>query len=79
MTPCFVASHLGLFCLPMSHKKTPGLYGLTLSTEHRFDSSSPLFQTMAPDADEHIKTLTFPKGNVLNGSCCCLYFNAAKN
>ena len=20
-TPCFVASHLGLFCLPMSHKK----------------------------------------------------------
>ena len=25
----FAASHLGLFCLPMSHKRTPGLYGLT--------------------------------------------------
>ena len=23
------ASHLGLFCLPMSHKKMPGLYGLS--------------------------------------------------
>ena len=27
-TPHFAASHLGLFCLPMSHKRTPGLYGL---------------------------------------------------
>ena len=26
-TPRFAASHLGLFCLPISHK-TPGLYGL---------------------------------------------------
>ena len=25
-TPHFAASHLGLFCLPMSHKRTPGLY-----------------------------------------------------
>ena len=24
-TPRFAASHLGLFCLPMSQKKTPGL------------------------------------------------------
>ena len=28
-TPRFAASHLGLFCLPMSHKKMPGLYGLS--------------------------------------------------
>ena len=27
-TPRFAASHLELSCLPMSHKKTPGLYGL---------------------------------------------------
>ena len=27
-TKCFAASHLGLFCLPMPHKRTPGLYGL---------------------------------------------------
>ena len=27
-TPRFAASHLGLFCLPMSIKRTPGLYGL---------------------------------------------------
>ena len=27
-TPRFSASHLGLFCLPMSHKKETGLYGL---------------------------------------------------
>ena len=28
-TPRFAASHLWLFCLPKSHKKTPGLYGLS--------------------------------------------------
>ena len=27
-TPRFAASHLGLLCLPKSHKRTPGLYGL---------------------------------------------------
>ena len=27
--PRFAASHLGLFCLPMSYKRRPGLYGLT--------------------------------------------------
>ena len=27
-TPRFAASHLGLFCLPMSHKREPSLYGL---------------------------------------------------
>ena len=26
MTPQNAASHMGLFCLPMSHKRTPGLY-----------------------------------------------------
>ena len=26
-TPCFAASDLCLHCLPMSHKKTTGLYG----------------------------------------------------
>ena len=25
-----MASHLGLFCLPMSNKRTPGLYGLNI-------------------------------------------------
>ena len=25
--PCFAASHLGLFCLPMSLKRMSGLYG----------------------------------------------------
>ena len=29
-TPRFAASHLGLFCLPMSHKKDARLIGLTL-------------------------------------------------
>ena len=33
-TPRFVASHLGLFCLPMSHKRTPDLYGLTWPFVH---------------------------------------------
>ena len=26
--PCSAASHLGLCCLPMSHKKRPGIYEL---------------------------------------------------
>ena len=28
-TPRSAASHLGLYCLPMSHKGTPGFYELT--------------------------------------------------
>ena len=28
IAPFFAASDLELFCLPMSHKKTPSLYGL---------------------------------------------------
>ena len=28
-TLCFAALQMGLFCLPMSHKKASGLYGLS--------------------------------------------------
>ena len=34
-TSRFAASHLGLFCLPMSHKKTLGLYGLMKYLKNR--------------------------------------------
>ena len=39
--PRFAASHLVLFCLPMSQKRTPGLYGLNGNRNGR-GSAAPL-------------------------------------
>ena len=36
-TPRSAASHLRLFCFPMSHKRTPGLYGLKTFKTRLFD------------------------------------------
>ena len=35
--PRFAASHLGLLCLPMSHKRTPGLYALISTHVNRLN------------------------------------------
>ena len=43
MTPRFAASHLELFCLPKSHKRTLGLKGLMTIIEHIDMSTQLLF------------------------------------
>ena len=46
-TPPFAASHLGLFCLPMSHKRTPGLYGLIdITLIHMIDFKKKIFHAI---------------------------------
>ena len=35
-TPCFAASHLGLFCLPMSNKKDTRLIWINRGVKHNF-------------------------------------------
>ena len=35
VTPCFAASHLGLFCLPMSHKKDARLIWVNVTKSNK--------------------------------------------